>query len=398
MENAATRLKPLFLLDPSITFLNHGSFGACPAEVLEAAQRWQREMERNPVEFQSRRSAGLLREAREALGALLGTAAANLVFMPNATTAVNTVIQSLPLAAGDEILTMDHEYGACEAAWDHVAGRVGARRVAVPVPLPFDAAGFTERIWSAVTPRTRVLFLSHLSSQSALIFPIAELIRRAREAGIVSVIDGAHVPGQLPLDLDALGADFYAGNCHKWLCAPKGAAFLYARPERQALLHATTISWGYHAGRAGDRSQDAYLGETPFERRLQWQGTRDITPWLSVPAAIDFQRRHGWDAVRADCHARAVRLLERACALTGLAPIGRPDDFGQMVPIPVPAMDGAALKARLFDEFRIEVPVTSHGGQLFVRASFQGYNGDADADALLDALATIYRLAPRQAR
>lgn len=387
MTTHAALLKPLFLLDPSITFLNHGSFGACPLPVLDACQAWQREMERNPVEFLSRRSAALLHEAREALAGFVGTTADLLVFMPNATTAVYTVIQSLALGPGDEILTTDHEYGACEAGWDHVAARSGARRVAMPIPLPLDAAAYADRIWAGVTPRTRVLFLSHISSQSALVFPIAELIARARAAGIISIVDGAHAPGQVPLALDALGADFYAGNCHKWLCAPKGAAFLYARPEQQALLQATTVSWGYQEPPIP--AQAAYLGDTIFERRLQWQGTRDISPWLSVPATIDFQRRHDWDAVRADSHARAIRLLERVCALTGLPSIGAPEDFAQMVPLPVPMMDGAALKARLFDEFRIEVPVTSHSGRLLVRASFQGYNGDDDADALYEALRAI---------
>ena len=391
MTSAAT-LKPLFLLDPSITFLNHGSFGACPAAVLSVCQGWQREAERNPVEFHSRRSAGLLRQAREALAALLGTHAERLVFVANATTGVNIVAQSLGLQPGDEILTTDHEYGACESTWDWVGERTGARRVAVPVPLPLDAASYAERIWSRVTPRTRVLFLSHMSSQSALIFPIAELVRRAREAGIVSVIDGAHVPGQLALDLDALGADFYCGNCHKWLCAPKGAAFLYARPEQQERLQATTISWGYKADLADDPSYAAYLGHSTFERRLQWLGTRDISAFLSVPAAIEFQRHHDWDAVRAQSHERALRTQARVGELTGLAPIGAPGDFGQMVPIAVPAMNATALRTRLFEEFRIEVPVTSHSGQLFVRASFQGYNDDADADALVGALRAIYRL------
>lgn len=389
MARMASKLKPFFLLDPSITFLNHGSFGACPAEVLAVCQGWQREMERNPVEFQSRRSAGLLREARDTLAAYLGTSGDKLVFVPNATTGVNIVAQSLPLQAGDEILTTDHEYGACESTWDRVSP---ARRVAVPLPLPFDAASYADRVWAGVTPRTKVLFLSHLSSQTALILPIAELVRRAREAGIWSVIDGAHVPGHLPLDLDALGADFYTGNCHKWLCAPKSAAFLYARPEVQELLHATTISWGYHEARANDRSQDGYLGRTPFERRLQWQGTRDIAPYLSVPAAIEFQARQDWSSVRAEGHARGLRLLERMNALTGLESIGAPEDFGQMVPIPVPAMDAGELKASLFDDYRIEVPVTGHSGRLFVRASFQGYNDEADADALFKALKAIFNL------
>ncbi len=383
-------LKPLYLLDPDLVFLNHGSFGACPAEVLAVQQGWQREMERNPVAFLGRRSAGLLAQARARLAQELGADPAHLVFVPNATQGVNTVARSLPLQPGDEILSTDHEYGACDNTWDWVCARTGARRVAVPIPLPYRAEEFVERVWRAVTPRTRVLFLSHMTSTTALIFPIQELVRRARAAGIWSVIDGAHIPGHLPLDLDGLGADFYTGNCHKWMGAPKGAAFLHARPEQHELLHALTISWGYSPGVEGHTGLDAYLGHSLLERRLQWQGTRDISAFLTVPAAIDFAARHDWARVRARCHTLAVQTLQRVCAHTGLAPLCRDEDFGQMVAIPVPPMNAEALKTRLFDDFRIEVPVTQHGPHSFVRASFQGYNSPADADALVAALQAIF--------
>lgn len=393
MNTSAASLKPLFQLDPDLVFLNHGSFGACPREVMEVCHHWHREMERNPVAFMSRRSAALLREARSSLAALVHAEVDDLVFVPNATTGVNTVAHSLPLQAGDEILCSDHEYGACDNTWDVVAARTGARRVTATVPLPMDQDGFTERVWSQVTPRTRVLFLSQLCSTTALIFPVQELVQRARDAGIWTVIDGAHVPGHLPLDLQALGADFYTGNCHKWLCAPKGAAFLHARPEVQELLHATTISWGYSPAVSGHTDMDAYLGHNTLERRMQWQGTRDIAPFLSVPAAMAFAEKHDWERVRRDCRALAADTLSRACAMTGLSPIAGPESFGQMVPIPVPEGPSAReLKQRLFDEFRIEVPVTGHGQRMFVRASFQGYNSLDDADALLEALRRIYRL------
>ena len=379
-------MRELFLLDPDTVFLNHGSFGACPREVFDAQQRWLLEMERNPVEFLGRRSGALLAQARQRLAAELGTDAADLVFIPNATTGVNVVARSLALQPGDEVLATDHEYGACDATWQRECARMGAAYRRVEIPLPLDREGFARRVMAAVTPRTRALFLSHLTSTTALIFPLDELCARARERGLLTVIDGAHAPGHIPLALDALGADFYTGNCHKWLCAPKGSAFLHVRREHQEALHATVTSWGYVAGTGGHSGFDAYTGRTVFERRLQWQGTRDIAGWLAVPAALDFLARHDWLRVRAQCHDTAVALMHRVARRCGLPPIGQDDDFGQMVPLPVPHQDAEALRRRLFDEHRIEVPVTQHAGRTFVRVSVQGYNTPEDLRVLEQAL------------
>ena len=378
-------MKKQFALDENNVFLNHGSFGACPIAVLDDQQHWRREMEKNPVAFLSRRSAALLQEARAVLGGYLGADPAHLVLFANATTAVNTIARSLVLAAGDEVLTTDHEYGACDNLWELACRSAGARYRHVELPLPFRSEDVTDRIWSAVTPRTRVLFLSHLTSATALILPLEALCRRARGAGILTVIDGAHAPGHLPLALDALGADCYVGNCHKWLCAPKGSAFLHARPEHHALLQGLVVSWGY-TPELGGPGHDAYTGSTLLERRHQWQGTRDLSAFLSVPAAIRFQASHDWDAVRARCHAMAADTLHRVCALTGLEPVCQDADFGQMVAIPVPAADPAALQTALFEVHGIEIPVTVHGGRTFVRLSVQGYNTQGDLDALVAAL------------
>lgn len=378
-------MRDLFLLDPDTIFLNHGSFGACPGEVFEAQQCWQLEMEKNPVAFLGRRSAELLRNAREQLGALLGTSADDLVFMPNATTGVNTVAQSLSLNPGDEVLTTDLEYGACDATWLRVCERAGATYKRVEIPLPYRRDEFVARVMAGVTERTRVIFVSHITSTTALILPVTELCAAARARGILTLIDGAHAPGQIPLDLDAIGADFYVGNCHKWLCAPKGSAFLHARPEHHALLDALVTSWGYAAGTGGHSGFDAYLGTTPLERRMQWQGTRDIASWLAVPAAIEFQARHDWPAVRAQSHALARHALEVLTQRFELAPVAQDDDWAQMVVIPVPAQDADTLRRRLYNESRIEVPVTTHAGQVFVRLSVQGYNTGHDIDALLNA-------------
>jgi len=230
-----------------------------------------------------------------------------------------------------------------------------------------------------------VIYASHITSTTALILPVAQLCAAARERGITTFIDGAHAPGQIALDIEAIGADFYVGNCHKWLCAPKGAGFLHARPEHHATLDATVISWGYAEDTGGHSGFDAYLGRTLFERRMQWQGTRDIAAWLAVPAALEFQRRHDWPAVRARCHALARHALQVLTRRHGLDPIALDDDWAQMVAIPVPSQDADALRERLYEESGIEIPVTTHAGRVFVRLSVQGYNTPQDLEHLLAA-------------
>ncbi len=403
----APTMREHFLLDPGITFLNHGSFGATPRVVLQAQQRVQLEMERNPVAFLGRGSAALLAAARQCLAAEIGARGEDLVFVPNATTGVNIVARSLALAPGDEVLTTDHEYGACIATWQRRCAEAGAVLRTVNVPLPFEPASFVERLLSAITPRTRLVFVSHVTSTTALVFPLQALCTRARERGVTTLVDGAHAPGQLALDLAQVGADFYTGNCHKWLCAPKGSAFLHVRPGRHAgptLLEAPVVSWGYvaeqleadgaaglSADRTGHTGFDAYTGRTPIERRLQWQGTRDISAFLGVPAAIAFQAEHDWPAWRKRCHDMALELQREVIARNGLAPIAPDDSLAQMVPIPVrtpPQGDHAeALRRWLFEERRIEVPVTQHAGRVFVRVSVQAYNTLEDLERLRDALA-----------
>jgi isopenicillin-N epimerase len=384
-------MKDQFLLDESLVFLNHGSFGACPREVFDVYHAWQLEMERNPVEFLGRRSAALLLESRHALAVFLGVEARDLVYIQNATTGVNIVAASLDLGPGDEIVTTDQEYGACDNAWEFQASLRGATVVRATIPLPFLADDFVERIWAKVTPATRLISVSHITSTTAVIFPVAKLCERARAAGILILVDGAHAPGQIALDVAAIEADYYVGNCHKWMCAPKGAGFLYARPEHQARLNAPVISWGY-SNAVAPAELRALIGDTPFEKHMQWQGTRDIAAFLTVPAAIRFLDERNWEQVQTHCHGLALGLHDRMLSRTGFDPVFGPDDFAQMVALAVPATNPGELQRRLFEEFRIEVPVTAHAGQLFVRVSVQGYNTSEDIAALEDALAVIFRL------
>ncbi len=410
--------KSLFLLDPDIHFLNHGSFGACPRPVFEEYQRWQAELERQPVAFLGRRVTGLLAESRAALAAYLGAAPDDLVYFPNPTTALNMVARNLArpdcpvrLRPDDEILTTDHEYGALDRTWRYICNQTGARYVQTPIPLPVTThADFVERFWAGVNERTRVIFLSHVTSPTALIFPVAEICRRARAAGILTIVDGAHAPGQIPLNLSELGADIYSGACHKWLCAPKGAAFLYARPEVQPWLEPLVVSWGWEAERPGP---------SRFVDWHEWQGTRDVAAFLSVPAAIRFQAEHDWDIVRARCHALAVETRARIEAVTGLPAIcperassrhwnrgfsrsgvrgeepaeasipsslPLPIWFAQFFAARLPECDLNLLRARLYAEHRVEVPLIRWNGQALIRVSFQAYNDEADADALIAGL------------
>ncbi len=376
-----------FLLDPSVAFLNHGSFGATPRAVFDVYQQWQRELELQPVEFIGRRSDTLLHEARVILGRYLNAEPDDLVYIMNATWGINVVAHSLELGAGDEILTTDHEYGACANAWKLACSRTGARWVEAPVPLPLpDPATVADLIWSRVTPNTKVLYISHITSPTATTFPVEELCRRARAAGIFSVIDGAHVPGQLPLDLTALGADVYSGNLHKWLCAPKGAGFLYARREHHEKLHALVTSWGYTNATALVTLQPDSL----LAQRHQYQGTRDLSAFLSVPAAIAFQAAHNWDTVRARCHGLAVAGQRRVEALTGIAAPVPTGSFAQMALCEMPSgTDPAALKTALYDLFRVEIPVIVWSDRVFVRISVQGYNTEGDIDRLIEGLTMI---------
>lgn len=382
MSGAAGDLRDLFLLRRDVVFLNHGSFGACPRPVFDAYHRWQVAFEAEPIDFM-KRARERLAEARRALAAFLGASPDDLVFVTNATTGANIVARSLRLGPGDEVLTTDHEYGGVDRAWRFVCERTGATLVRAAIPLPVGShEAIVEAIWSRVTPRTRVLAFSHVAAPTAIVLPVEALVRRARAAGIVTVIDGAHAPGQVPLDLEALGADFYAGNCHKWMCAPKGAGFLYARREVQGLLQPLVVSWGWRPEKPGP---------SRFIDEHEWQGTRDIAAYLAVPAAIAFFAAHGWEAVRASCHRLVTAARAALNAATGqpaLCPEG-PAWYGQMASVFLPGCDAEATSHRLREEFGVEVPIWQWGDRQLLRVSVQGYNSPGDVDALVEAVQRV---------
>lgn len=378
------QIKALYLLNPSITFLNHGSFGACPRPVFEAYQAWQFILEHQPVEFLGRRANELLARARQALARFLNARADDLVYFPNPTTAINMVARNLAIGPGDEILTTNHEYGAMDRTWDYICRQRGARYIRRAIRLPIrDQAAFVEEFWAGVTPETRAIFISHITSPTALIFPVEAICRKARQAGILTIVDGAHAPGQIALDLQVLGADIYTGACHKWLMAPKGAAFLYVRPELQHWMDPLVVSWGY---------ESEHPSGSQFIDYHEWQGTRDLAAFLSVPAAIEFQETYQWPLVRAACHNLASQTRQQLNQLTGFDALSpdSPEWFAQMFSAWLPEdIDVVSLKNQLYDEYGIEVPILAWNRKKLIRVSIQGYNTKADCEALLQALSQL---------
>lgn len=380
-SNQTTILREQFLLDPHVIYLNHGSFGATPRPVFESYQRWQRELENQPTEFLGRRANGLLEHSREVLARFLGTKSTNLAYVTNATTGLNIIARSIPLSAGDEVLATDHEYGALDRTWRFLGQKQGFKYINQPISLPLTTAdAFVEALWQGVTPRTRVIFISHITSPTALIFPVEEVCRKAREQGILTVIDGAHAPGQIPLCLDDMGADFYTGNLHKWLCAPKGAAFVYARSEAVRMVEPLIVSWGYQSDQPGPSQLVDYT---------EWQGTRDISAFLAVPDAIEYQQANHWDDVRARCHALTVETVQKIAEMGGMQPISplTTQWVSQMASAPLPpTLDLSLLSQSLYPQHHIEIPILVWNGHKLARCSFQAYNTPEDAQTLLNAL------------
>jgi isopenicillin-N epimerase len=375
---AGRDLRQFWRLDPDITFLNHGSFGACPIGVLDYQQSLRDRLERQPLKFLSRDLEALLDAARVDLAAFVGASPADLVFVPNATTGVNAVLRSLRFGPGDELLTTDQEYNACRNALEFVAARSGATVVVAPLPWPIeDPKQVVAAVLAAVTPRTRLLMMDHVVSQTGLVMPIGEIIN-ALPDGIDTLIDGAHAPGMVPLDLQTLGATYYASTCHKWICAPKGAGFLYVQADRQAQVRPLTISHGANDPRT-DRSR--------FHLEFDWMGTNDPTAYLAVPQALQFMGSllpGGWPALMDHNRDRALAARRLLCERLGVAAPGPESMVGSLAAIPLPDGDAVALGKALWEQAQIEVPIIpfpAPRGRL-LRISAQIYNDPAQYDYL----------------
>jgi len=370
-----------FMINPEIIFLNHGSFGSTPIPVFQDYLMWQHRLEMQPVEFLGRQASSLLRNSRSSLSNYLHTSIDELVYVTNATTGINIIAHSLGLGEGDEVLTTDHEYGAMDKVWRFLSLKNKFKYVTANLQLPFTTTEkFLDDFSKFITRKTRAIFMSHITSPTAIIFPVKDICKLARENGILTIIDGAHAPGQMDLNLNDIGADFYSGNLHKWLCAPKGAGFLFARKELQNRIEPLIISWGW----------DSVPGrQSNFIEEQEWTGTRDISAFLSVPAAIRFQQENNWENVRIKCHQLTRETQLEIAAMTGFEPF-HPDStdwYGQMGASRLPdSLDVDCLKENLCVEHKIEIPVIKWGGMNLIRYSFQAYNSENDKKALLAAL------------
>ena len=385
----------LWSLDPDVTFLNHGSFGACPKAVLAAQQELRARLEREPVRFFVRDLEPLLDDARQTLGAFLGADPDGIAFVSNATAGVNTVLRSLEFASGDELIVTDHAYNACRNALDVLGGRGGARVVVAHVPFPLASADeITGAVLACVTSRTTLALLDHVTSPTGLVFPIARLVEELAARGVDTLVDGAHAPGMLPLDLESIGAAYYAGNCHKWLCAPKSVGFVSVRRDRQAAIRPLVISHGANSPRR-DRSR--------FRLEFDWMGTMDPTPALCIAESMRLlgdTYPGGWTAIMERNHGLALAARRILCDTLGATPPCPADMIGSLAAVPLP--DGSPeppssplyadpLQDALLDRFGIQVPIVPWPGppKRLVRVSAQLYNRPEHYEKLAAALSEL---------
>jgi isopenicillin-N epimerase len=390
-------MKQHWTLDPDITYLTHGTFGAAPRAILAKQDEYRAQMEREPVRFFVRELQPLLDAARADLGAFVGADPADLAFIPNATSGVNAVLRSLDLDKHDELLVTSHEYGASRNALEYVAGIEGAKVIHVDIPFPIASADeVTSRVLERVTERTRLVLIDHVTSQSALVFPIERIVAELNARGVDTLVDGAHAPGMVPLDLNALGAAYYAANLHKWVCAPKGAAFLHVRRNRHYGVRPVVISHGASA----DTSQ-----RSRFHLEFDWPGTFDPTPVLCVPDALRFLASlvdGGWPEVMRRNHDLVLRGRDLLCDALGIAPPAPDDMIGSMAAVPLPdrtsatappMLHGDPLQDALLFEDRIEVPIVlwPDPSKRVLRISAQLYNTTDEYQRLADALARHLR-------
>jgi isopenicillin-N epimerase len=385
----ADRARAAMLLDPAVTNLNTGSFGPLPRTVLERVTALRQRLAAEPMDFLLRELPGRLWTARERLAQFLGGDPRRLVCTQNVTAAVNLVAASLMLARPGEILLTDHEYGAMQWCWERAAQRLGLTLRTFPLPMLADEPdAIVAACRAALSPRTRLLFFSHVLSPTGMVLPARELCALARQHGVLSVVDGAHAPAMVPLRLDDIDADFYGGNCHKWLLAPTGSGFLYLGRGSEDRLMPLQVSWGWLPDRGRLDARDEF-GSTPRLRFCEFEGTRDICPWLAVPSAIDFQAELGFDRIRQHNATLAAHVRARFARIGELTPATpcHPELCGFLTALRLPAgVDAPHWRRVLWEDYRIEVPIVVRSDGLLVRVSTHFYNTTAEIDRLADAV------------
>ena len=376
------KLKKLFMLDPDITYLNHGSFGACPKPIFNSLINWQKKLEKNPTKHLGYDIYNHLEESRKSLSDYINCHKDDIVFFPNPSTALNTVIKSLDIKKGDEILSTNHEYGTLDRTWNFVCNKVGAKYRRQPILLPLlSKEDFINSFARAISKKTKIIFLSHLTSSTGLIFPVEDICRIAKAKNIICIIDGAHVPGHIRLDIKKLDPDVYTGACHKWMCSPKGTAFLYVKKELQNIIKPLVISWGYNS---------EFPSHSQFLDYLQWQGTNDISSYLTIPDTIEFLSKHNWPNIAEECRKLNIWARGQINTLLKVKPISNNEFLGQMSSISIRSKDPLQDQINFYLKYKIQIPFIKWEDREFIRISIQAYNSKEDIIKLLDALKKEY--------
>ena len=376
-------MKSLFQLDTTLTFLNHGSFGSCPKPIFEEYHKFQHELEYEPVTFIQQKQPQYLKTAREHLAKFVECDSADLYFTPNPTFAVNTIMRSLNLQPGDEILSTNHEYGAMDRTWSFYCKKTGAKYIRQEITLPIASKEeLLNEFWKGYNSKTKVIFLNHISSATALIFPVKEICDKAQELGLITIIDGAHVPGHIDLNITELNPDYYTGTLHKWMLAPKGSSFLYVKKEFQNDLEPLVVSWGY---------ESVAPGESQFLDYHEYQGTNEISAYLCTPKVIDFLESNNWTQISAASKQIVLDNYQKFCDLVGTQPICpvTSEFLGQMASIPIRTDKPVELKEVLYNKYKIQIPVMPLNDKFYIRYSINAYNSQEDLDILYKSLEEI---------
>jgi len=376
-------LSSFFLLRKDITYLNFGSFGACVKPVFDKYQQYQLELEQEPVQFISVTGPRYIEQSKQELGSFLNCDEKDLVFVTNPSYAVNIIAKSLALQKEDEILTTDLEYGACDRTWNYYCEKAGAVYKRQPIQLPIkNKEDFIKQFFKGASNKTKLVFISHITSSTGLRLPVEEICAEAKKRGLMTFVDGAHAPGQIPLNLSSLQADIYTGTCHKWMMTPKGSSFLYVKKEFQQLFDPLVISWGYKA---------LFPSDSVFQDYHQMQGTRDFSAFLTIPAALEFMQKHNWESVAHDCRKLTQDYATPFCALFGEQPLVPLNDtfILQLCSAPVKTKEPEKLQAMLYQNYHIEIPVMRHENKCYIRYSIQAFNSEKDLLTLFDAIRDI---------
>lgn len=378
-------LKDYFILNKDITFLNFGSFGAAVKPVFERYQQYQVELEQEPVQFITVKGPKYLKASRKALGEYINCNQDDLVYVTNPSYAVNIIAKSLQLQPGDEVLTTNLEYGACERTWNYYCAKAGAVFKQQPIRLPLEGKeDFVEQFFKGLSSKTKLIFLSHITSTTGLRLPIEDIIAKAKEKGILTFVDGAHGPGQVEVDLEKLGVDLYTGACHKWMMTPKGSSFLYVKKEWQHLFDPLIVSWGYNA---------LFPSQSQFLDYHQMQGTRDFSAFLTIPNAIEFMKEHNWVNVAAHYRKMVQDNAPEFCSLFNSKPLAPVTDhfIVQLLSCEIKTKDPEKLKAHFYDAYKIEIPVMRHDNKVYLRYSLNAMNSQQDLDTLFAAIKDIQK-------